>query len=148
MKKSLFVTVIIGIIFLAGCAARQDLGQKIDMTLTINPSTVVLNKANFLKQKAKINYSITNRTETNLTKDRYEMVLGLARENELSYTVLQFLGKEIPVGQTVSGTYEHLFEKVLGADGKYEIRFVLSEKDGQYSSQIKMVEAPVEVQYK
>ena len=148
MKKFIISTLGAGIIFLGGCSSIADLGQKIDMTVTINPSTVVLNKANFLRQKAKINYSITNRSEENLTSDKYEMVLGLARENELSYTVLQFIKKEIPVGQTVSGTYEHLFEKVLGADGKYEIRFVLSEKDGQYSTPIKTIEAPVEVQYK
>ncbi|GEM_PF-6745050 len=148
MKKLLICTLSAGIIFLAGCAAGEDFGQKIDMTVTINPSSVVLNRANFLKQKAKISYSITNRSEVNLTTDQYEMVLGLARENELSYTVLQFLDKEIPAGQTVNGTYEHLFEKVLGADGKYEIRFVLSEKDGRYSTPIKTVESPVEVQYK
>lgn len=146
MKKYLLLGALT--IFLTACSSSADLAKKIDMAVSINPSAIILNRANFLRQKAKINYSITNLSEKNLMPDKYEMVLGLARENELSYTVLQFIKKEIPAGQTVNGTYEHLFAKVLGADGKYEIRFVLSEKDGQYSTQIKSVESPVEVQYK
>ncbi len=148
MKKILILLFSVGIIFLAGCVSNSDLSDKIDMTVTGNPSTVILNRANFLKQKAKISYAITNHSSINLTKDRYKMTLGLARGNELSYTVLKFLDREIPAGQTVNGTYEHVFEKVLGADGKYEIRFVLLEKDGQYSTLIKTVESPVELQYK
>lgn len=147
MKKLTISACALVLLLLAGCTS-QNLAEKIDMTVSIDTPIVVLGSANFLKQKAKISYSITNRSEIDLTIEKYELVLGLGRENNLSYTVLQFLKKEIPAGQTVTETYEHLFEKILGGDGKHEVRFVLSEKDGEYSRPIKTTVTPVEIQYK
>lgn len=147
MKKLIISICALAVLLLSGCTS-PNLAEKIDMTVSIDTPTIILSSANFLKQKAKITYSITNQSAVNLTQEKYELVLGLGRESSLSYTVLQFLKKEVAAGQTVTGTYEHLFEQVLGADGKHEIRFVLSEKDGEYSRPIKTSVAPVDVQYK
>lgn len=146
MKKLIILPLTFVVFMLAGCAPALS-ESDFEMTVDIQPREIRLNFANSLQQKADISYSITNNSDVAISADSYSIIIGMGRPGEFETTIFTDISGEILPSDTLKGTYQKNFLKVVGADGDQEIQLKVYEKDDETLIEFKTVSIPIKIVY-
>lgn len=131
----------VAVFLFTSCAS--SIGEQMQMKVSISPAQISVGPKNGFKQKAMISWEITNSSKEAIDGKKYALFLGEGRVNDASSTLYTEIKTSVAPGTTEKGTYEKVFEAVLGATGDYEVRFWLNEKiDETRAYQLKQATAP------